>query len=1015
MVTMLDNTSKKILKTIYGFGIREINSYGENQIPPHRSSSGLRAIFSDVPKTTFYRKLKDLKEEEYILIMEKKQISRGYEIVNGEKINILRRYSKSREIKLTERGKRIVSELLLNELPRNIHVLIKEKEKNILFLDAIDYLKNMGIEMHTAFLHLLNEIEKRRFPIDLERIRKRILKEKIQYVLKTPPETPDFIGREEYMKKLRIALHEHTNISVVGLAGFGKSYLISYFYHQLENRKKFWWDFSRDSTDLNALLNTIAGFLEEYYHNALLLKYLAGTKTRDWRIIESILESILDHKALFFFDNYHMLQQKERREIWKLFKILRYPLIICSREKIREFEFTQSCEILLDAGFNKNEINKFLFNRGLSLTDSQIERIYLLTKGIPYLVDGISKIYESTSDFETLLLKGEEGSFDFIHKEVTKTLFQWEKLVLNFASVFRRNEKFSAYDHVYDGEEPVKIVLSTLVHEKKHLLQTPEATYVIHDILKEYFYENLGKNSLKYHKRAANYYLSDKTPENIIEALYHLQKAEEYKKSADTAIEYSDDIINKGFLHDFLGVLEKFDSYKVSDEKWVLLLNIVGKIHETLGNWDICLEKYEHALTISKKICFKRGEAQSRANLGSICYRKGEWNTSMEHFQAALALYEKLGYTAEKASILSEIGILHYAKSEWDTAIEYLERSLNILGTVRDKNKRAFALNVLGIIYFRKGKAEKALEFYKKALRLYETLEYTGEIAKVAGNIGLVLGSLNRWDKALQYYNRALELNKQFQERDMTAKILSEIGVLYFYMEEHDTSIGYYKESLEIFEELGNLEETAVTLDCLGISYSCKKEWEKAEEYYKKSLEIKEDLKDLYGMAVTYNNLGKMLGEKGDAKSGIYYLNKSINLKKKLKDDKGIADSLKAITDLYMQLDKEKAFEAASKAFELYKKVGLSFGMGEMYFRLGEIHEDLGENDKAIQVYKNSIELFRITKSIVNIANAYYKLGLLYKKIGENAASKLYLKKSDEIFAKLKDKNKEIETHRNCN
>jgi len=1011
MATMLDNTSKKILKTIYGFGIQEINSYNKNRIPPHRSSSGLRAIFNDIPKTTFYRKLKHLQDKGYILIKEKKRLSRGYEIISGEKIAIPKRYSGSREIELTGKGKEIVSEFLLNEFPRNIHVLLDGKERKILFLDAVEYLKNVGIEMHTAFLHLLDKIEKNKFPIDLERMREEISREKIHYVLKAPPETPDFIGREEYLKKLENALEKYTIVSVVGLAGFGKSYLASHFYHQLKNRKRFWWDFSRDSTDLNALLNTIAGFLEKYYHNALLLKYLTETKTRDWRVIGSILKSILDRKAIFFFDNYHVLDEKERREIWKLFGMLKCSLILCSREKIGKLQFEKSCEILLGTGFNQDEINQFFVNRSTALLESQIERIHVLTKGIPYLVDGISKIYESTSDFEDLLRKGEEGSFSFVHKEMTKTLSSWENLVLIWASVFRRNERFSAYDHVYEGDEPVRIVLATLVSEKKHLLQTPEATYVIHDILKEYFYENLGRDSLEYHKRAAAYYLLSKTPEDVIEALYHLQKAEEYKKAVDIAIKNSDNIINKGFLHDFLGILEKFDSHSVVKEKWVSLLNIVGKIYELLGDWDISLGKYEDALVISRNICFERGEAQSQANLGSICYKKGEWDTSMEHFQAALTLYEKSGHTAERASILSEIGLLHYAKSKWDTAIEYLEKSLTILGKAEDRNKEAFALNVLGVIYFRKGNLEKALEFYERALHLYEILQYTGEIAKVYGNIGLVLGSLNRWDEALQYYGKALELSKKFQDKDMTAKILSEIGVLYFYMEEHDTSIEYYKDSLEAFEELGNLEEAAVTLDCLGISYSCKKEWEKAEEYYKKSLEIKENLKDLYGMAVTYNNLGKMLGEKGDEESGIYYLNESITVKRNLKDDKGIADSLKAITDLYMQSDNKKALEAACKALGMYKKVGLAFGVGEMYFRLGKIHEVLGENDDAIKVYKKSVELFEQTKSTVDTANACYGLGLLYKKLEDSTSSKFYFERSRELFAKLEDysKVKEIE------
>ena len=119
---------------------------------------------------------------------------------------------------------------------------------------------------------------------------------------------------------------------------------------------------------------------------------------------------------------------------------------------------------------------------------------------------------------------------------------------MNWASVFRRNERFSAYDYVYEGDEPVRIILATLAGEKKHLLRTPEATYIIHDILKEYFYENLGKESLKYHRKAAEYYLLDKKPENLIEALYHLSRAGEYKKSVHIVVRYSEEFTSFVFI-----------------------------------------------------------------------------------------------------------------------------------------------------------------------------------------------------------------------------------------------------------------------------------------------------------------------------------------------------------------------------------------------------------------------------------------------------------------------------------
>lgn len=176
---MLDEISRRILKTIYGFGIEGTKLSSGNQIPPHRSSSGLHIIFSDISKTTFYRKLNNLKKEGYIIIEKKKRLSRSYEIVNGRKITIPAKHSRSREIQLTEKGKKIVSESLIEGFPEKIDILINGKIERILFIDAIDYLKmSLGVEIRTAVFHLLNQIENDKSPVDVDLIRQEFLEKK---------------------------------------------------------------------------------------------------------------------------------------------------------------------------------------------------------------------------------------------------------------------------------------------------------------------------------------------------------------------------------------------------------------------------------------------------------------------------------------------------------------------------------------------------------------------------------------------------------------------------------------------------------------------------------------------------------------------------------------------------------------------------------------------------------------------------------------------------------------------
>lgn len=176
---MLDEISQKMLKTVYGFGVERKKLPDEKLIPPYRSSTGLRTIFSHIPKTSFYRRLKNLEREGYIIIRDKKRLSRNYEMINGEKIVIPSRYSRSRELKLTEKGKKTVSSFLANEIPRKIHISTDGRVEEIPFVNAVEYLRiNFGIEIHAAFFHLLNRMEKKKFPVNLEELGEEISREK---------------------------------------------------------------------------------------------------------------------------------------------------------------------------------------------------------------------------------------------------------------------------------------------------------------------------------------------------------------------------------------------------------------------------------------------------------------------------------------------------------------------------------------------------------------------------------------------------------------------------------------------------------------------------------------------------------------------------------------------------------------------------------------------------------------------------------------------------------------------
>lgn len=382
--------------------------------------------------------------------------------------------------------------------------------------------------------------------------------------------------------------------------------------------------------------------------------------------------------------------------------------------------------------------------------------------------------------------------------------------------------------------------------------------------------------------------------------------------------------------------------------------------------------------TLSENIHLRRGKES---------YFKGYFNDAIAEFKEVI---ESGSPDSDKAVALTFIGIIHDEQGKTDEAIEYYRRALRFNGSdpliyrnlslayrhkkdysaAKDSIERAISLDpnntsnkvLFGNILFEQRNYDGAKKMYQDAL------SRDPENASALYNLGIVL--LRGGDKVsgMEYLKKAGEADKLGKVAHMS---YSKLGSLYSSMQDLDSAEKYLRMAISV-----NPTDPIDRYN-MGLVFLKKNDKERALAEFIKAQELaKNDARVLEGLGEAYFSLKEY--------------DKSLEVYNKLSDALNRdARILSRIAEIYYEKGD------LGNAYDYYKKITVMEPASEnariAYINMGNIMDDAGRYEEAIESYKKSLLISPKDDA------ALYNLGIAYKHAGRIELAMEVWKKAAEL------------------
>jgi signal transduction histidine kinase len=244
---------------------------------------------------------------------------------------------------------------------------------------------------------------------------------------------------------------------------------------------------------------------------------------------------------------------------------------------------------------------------------------------------------------------------------------------------------------------------------------------------------------------------------------------------------------------------------------------------------------------------------------------------SLKNAQDALTLSQKLNFEKGSAESYRRIGIYYLNQSEYPKALDYFLKALRIAEQIENNQLIAKCLMNLGVVYYDYEEYNLALANFNKALAIAEKIKDKQSISGILTNKANVQTDMGDYKSALENYQKAVKINAELQDKQGISIAWSNIGNIYFYQKNYKAAEDYYKKCLKLKEESNDKQGMVILLNNIGNLYINIADYNKAIEYCKKSIEMAEEIDSKDDIQRASFNLSTIYKRKKDFKTALAY------------------------------------------------------------------------------------------------------------------------------------------------
>lgn len=297
--------------------------------------------------------------------------------------------------------------------------------------------------------------------------------------------------------------------------------------------------------------------------------------------------------------------------------------------------------------------------------------------------------------------------------------------------------------------------------------------------------------------------------------------------------------------------------------------------------------------------------------LGNIYESYGDYEKGLDYCLEALRIARNNKFKEVESDTLGIIGTIYIRLCDFDKAIDNFSKSLKIRVQQDNKPAQASSYNQIARTYALSGNFEKSEKNYLKAIDLRTKIQDNSALNWSYMGIASLYEKQKKYKQAVSFYTNAI--NGSQKQNDKRCQLHCYIGLGRIYMETHKPDFAY--ENLEIAKKIAKkLNTKALLIDIyyqLSRYYEAKHKTKEAFENYKSYHQIKDEVHNTELLNKLRNQQIKFEVESAQKEAEIYQL-RNVELKNALdlvnEKNKQIVDSINYAQHIQAAILPEKGY-----------------------------------------------------------------------------------------------------------
>ena len=396
------------------------------------------------------------------------------------------------------------------------------------------------------------------------------------------------------------------------------------------------------------------------------------------------------------------------------------------------------------------------------------------------------------------------------------------------------------------------------------------------------------------------------------------------------------------------------------------LHNLLGRANKKNNNINESLEHFLQSSVYYSKLNDSRNQIKASINYINILLEEKRYDELTTRIETLLPTTLVYGDDFFIAQVLLIKGDSFYGQKKYNNANAQYTSALKYLVDEDELIQRQLGetYKKLAQSYKRLKNREQTAHFYTKALEVYSNLGDLKLMARTLNTLAEAHRYLDNLVLALDYSTRALEIHKDIDDPVGFAKALLGAGIIYRHINLYEKSLEHINEAYLYYKKVNNMLGIAKTSNQMGLVYTRLRQFDQAEFFYQITIDLPKGMVEEKTLASALREMAVINLESGDLASAMQY---------------------------------------AKKAYITYKNKNLTSYISTTARIIGNIYRAQGNNNKAIEYYKESLSFARETGGKLYEIKSLTALAGILIGIDTNEAISL-LKRSLALSTEIDDK-----------